>query len=176
MKHPKSTTASSADSNEKAVDPKDSDSAPLAYESSCADVEAPGAPRRQSPFRTLSQSALHTARRPKHPNLVPFPLHIEAKSVSVSEWIHEPESSSSSSETILATGTAAEIPLTPGLTDDNKNSPTPKSVVFRIKGQDESSIERPPMPVPYETRRSERALSNKQYDLWRNKVANIMCL
>ncbi|KAF8206862.1 hypothetical protein K438DRAFT_1963173 [Mycena galopus ATCC 62051] len=202
--------------------------------SSAAEVKAPvpAPPRKPSRFRTLSQSALRSIRKPKHPaanELIP-PIPVPATPLpdyessskqavptetdfDVSGWLDETDSADSADstsslgvdlmESASATDTAEsrasttdsrassgilvtpifednEVLVPPSLITDSDSipsptlSPQPKSLVFRIKGKDDAAVDLPPVPIPYETRRSERALANKKHDVWRSKVANMM--
>ncbi|KAJ6506798.1 hypothetical protein C8R45DRAFT_511836 [Mycena sanguinolenta] len=181
----------------------DKDQPPIPEAGPSADVEGTSPPRKISRFRTLSHSALRSIR--KHPLIIPpVPTSPHPETESTTSGWDETDSSSSlaaaddtdSSAASVAdnteTGTNNDMPLVelfpsteilvpPLLTDDSEpspatSSPAPKSLVFRIKGKNDAALDQPPVPIPYTTRQSERSLANKKHDVWRHRVANIMCL
>ncbi|KAF7341867.1 hypothetical protein MSAN_02042300 [Mycena sanguinolenta] len=186
--------------------PEPKEQPPIPEAGPSAAVEGPSQPRKISRFRTLSHSALRSIRKTRHPLVIPpVPTVPNIETGSTTSGWDETDSSSSlavaddtdSSAASVADNTetrannhemprvelfpSSEILVPPLPTDDSmpspaNSSPAPKSLVFRIKGKNDAALDQPPVPIPYATRQSERSLANKKHDMWRHRIANIMCL
>ncbi|KAJ7850279.1 hypothetical protein B0H14DRAFT_2763733 [Mycena olivaceomarginata] len=104
------------------------------------------------------------------PPLSPLPRPKNKVDEPISGWIDDPDDSViADSETPSSNETLVTAP-------SSASHPKPKSKIIRIEGTDDITILRRPELVPYQKRRSERAVEAKKHALWRKKIADILCV
>ncbi|KAJ7355172.1 hypothetical protein DFH08DRAFT_851888 [Mycena albidolilacea] len=137
------------------------------HRSLTACVRAGTAPPEDSPRYSQANSLPPP---PPLPPLSPLPRPKHKVDEPISGWIDDPDDSDiADSETPSSNETLVTAP-------SSASHPKPKSKIIRIEGEDDIPILRRPELVPYEKRRSERAVEAKKHALWRKKIADILCV